>query len=199
MGSGSLVDSEMLGSLFTPSSSSGWEGAMAGTYHFQGVLRLCWCGSQWPCLSLWHLGTTHIPAGVAMPRWVCGAAGWAWGEFRRDSGSSTQTRMPVPVPSHMHASARMSPLPEKAPFTYVVPPSPPWGPDSVSPCQRGIPGPSPSHPPHPAFLFLLAPWPRLPALPRLPPSTLGAPRGSVHHPRLLSGLGPAGCWCSVIR
>lgn len=162
MGSGSLVDSEMLGSLFTPSSSSGWEGAMAGTYHFQGVLRLCWCGSQWPCLSLWHLGTTHIPAGVAMPRWVCGAAGWAWGEFRRDSGSSTQTRMPVPVPSHMHASARMSPLPEKAPFTYVVPPSPPWGPDSVSPCQRGIPGPSPSHP---RTLLSSSSWPPGPVYP----------------------------------
>ena len=145
MGSGSLMGSEMLGSLFSSSSSLGWEGAMAGTCHSQRVLRLCWCGSQWPRLSCWHLGTTHIPAGVAMPGWVCGAAGWACGEFQRDSGSSTQTHVPVPGPSHMHTNAGMSPLPEK-------PPSLTWSLvhhlGVLTQCRlpEAPPGPSPSHP-----------------------------------------------------
>ena len=81
---------------------------MAGTCHSQGVLRLCWCGSQWPRLSLWHLGTTHIPAGVAMPGWVCGAAGWAWGEFRRGSG-----------PAHRHACLYL--LPHTCTQVHVCP------------------------------------------------------------------------------
>ena len=171
MGSGSLVGSEMLGSLFTPSSSSGWEGAMAGTCHSQGVLRLCWCGSQWPRLSLWHLGTTHIPAGVAMPGWVCGAAGWAWGEFRRGSG-----------PAHRHACLYLLPYTctqvHVCPLCLKRPPSLTWSllhhlrvPTQCRPARGASPALLPHTPPAPCFP--LPPGP-------LAPSTRSASSAPVH-------------------
>ena len=114
----------------------------------------------------------HARVGV----WGC----WlGLGRVQKRLRSSTQTRMPVPAPAHMHTSARVSPLPEKAPFTYVVPPSPPWGPDSVSPCQRGIPGPSPSHPPR--ALLSSSSWPPGPVYPLclVCPRPHGEPHGAV--------------------
>lgn len=62
----------------------GWRGAMVGTCHSQGVLRLCWW--LWPCLSCAGTWVPLIPAELPCPVGVGLLPG---GEFQRDSGSST--------------------------------------------------------------------------------------------------------------
>lgn len=155
---------------------------MEGTCHSQGVLRLCWCGSQATSELLVTWAFTHIPAGVAMPGRVCGASG-QWGQFpKRLRFQRTDTRL-YSGPSHMHTQMHACPLCLKSPLHLRVLLHH-LGVLTQCYLQRR-PGPSPSHSPARPLLsslLLLAPGPVLPALPHLTPGPTGSPTGSVHHP-----------------
>lgn len=181
MGSGSLVGSEMLGSLFTSChlgmGGGLWRGpALSGSPQAAQIAQ-----GLWPRLSCWHLG-------ALCSSWCCGevcqAAGWAQGKFKETQVPAHTNKRACTWPFHMHL-AHACPLHLKSPFTQG--PSIPAG-SWLSVALRG-PGLPPSTPCTPCTL--LHSWP--------PDVTYASSRPRPHREphrgqvfiHLLSELGPA--------